>query len=65
MHSQQFLKLPQAVQLVFIKLVNHVDKYAYCHYKRAVIVYTERTNPKLRRTLTHDQCAALADELWG
>lgn len=59
-----FDKLPKATQVMFIIIKKMVDKRAFIDYKTGHIMYTERSNPKLKRHLTGGEAWRIFSELY-
>ena len=64
MFAPRFLRLPKATQMVYIRIRQLVDKYAHVDFDSGTITYTERTNPKLKRTIDKDEAWRIYSELY-
>ena len=62
---QAFLKLPIPTQVVFQRLRQLVDRFAFINCHCGTITYTRKDSPKVKRTLTRAQCASMFDDLYG
>lgn len=60
-----FYKLPVAVQNVFYKIRNSLDRYARINYSTGVITYTTKDAPKHVKAFSQAQSKQLATDLWG
>lgn len=53
------------MEVVLNKIHNNVDKYATFNKAGDTILYTEKTNPKLKRTIDLDEGARIFEDLYG
>lgn len=64
MFAPGLLRQPKATQIVYIRIRQLVDKYAHVDFYTGVISYTEKTNPKLIRTIDKDEAWRIFSELY-
>lgn len=64
MFAPRFLRLPKATQILYIRIRQLVDKYAHVDYVSGLITYTERTHPKLKRTIDKNEAWRIYSELY-
>ena len=59
-----FFKLPIAVQVVFQRLRQLVDRFAYIDCRTGVIKYTRKDTPNVKRAFTKQQSQDLFNDLY-
>lgn len=59
-----FYKLPIAVQVVFQRLRQLVDRFAFIDCRTGVIKYTRKDTPKVKRVFTKQQSQTLFNDLY-
>ncbi len=59
-----FLKLPVQTQVVFQRLRQLVDRFAFINCHTGVITYTRKDSPKVKRSFNEVQSAALFADLY-
>ena len=64
MFAPRFLQLPHATQMIHIRIRQLVDKYAHVSVVTGLITYTERSNPKQRRTINQDEALTMYHEMY-
>lgn len=61
---QAFLNLPVPTQVVFQRLRQLVDRFAFINCHTGTITYTRKDSPKVKRSLHWTQCQAIFDDLY-
>ncbi len=59
-----FYKLPIATQVVFFKVRDLADKYAYVDIKKCEIRFHERSNPKKQKTIDRVEARRIFADLY-